>query len=193
MEYVNRRGDRYFVFQGRTKSGKPKYFASRKQKSDKAELIESLPESYELFENPADGLVHIRLRRTSPIIEAERELVERLVLERSNYSIVQSIIDRNFIVVYVPDTDPVEASERMAAIFGTTPAKVAEWTASQTRYSEELRFELVDADERLFVAERFCYRSSVDGWIPISGASALEPLVRKIAVHLGSDSFYDFF
>ncbi|HRX83259.1 MAG TPA: hypothetical protein P5307_29540 [Pirellulaceae bacterium] len=193
MEYVNRRGHRYFVFQGKTKSGKPKYFASRKQKSDKAELIESLPESYELFENPADGLVHIRLRRTSPIIEAERELVERLVLALSSYSIVQTIIDRNFIVVYVPDTDPMDAAARMVAIFGTTPAKIAEWTASQTRYSAELRFGLVDADERLFVAERFCYRSSVDDWIPISGTSSLEPLVRQIAVRLGSDSFYDFF
>lgn len=35
MEYVNRKGDRFHIFQGKTKAGKPKYFASKRQISEK--------------------------------------------------------------------------------------------------------------------------------------------------------------
>ncbi len=30
IEYVNRRGDKYYLLQGKTKTGKPKYYVSRK-------------------------------------------------------------------------------------------------------------------------------------------------------------------
>ena len=52
MEYTNRKGDRYFVFEGRTKTGKPKYFASRKETSDKGKRLDEVPESYEIAEAP---------------------------------------------------------------------------------------------------------------------------------------------
>jgi hypothetical protein len=43
MEYTNRKGHRYFVFEGKTKTGKPKYFASRRATSDKAVRLDKLP------------------------------------------------------------------------------------------------------------------------------------------------------
>ncbi|MFY8199573.1 MAG: hypothetical protein ACOVLE_02810 [Pirellula staleyi] len=44
MKYVNRRGDAYYVFQGVTKTGKPKYYVSRKAESAAGIQIDSLPE-----------------------------------------------------------------------------------------------------------------------------------------------------
>lgn len=63
LEYTNRRGTRYYVFQGETKTGKPKYFASRKPDSDKGVRIETLPDEFEIFEHPESTIVTIRKRK----------------------------------------------------------------------------------------------------------------------------------
>lgn len=49
MSFVNQNGDRFFAFQGTTKTGKPKYFASKKRSSDKGELVDELPDEFELM------------------------------------------------------------------------------------------------------------------------------------------------
>lgn len=191
MEYTNRRGDRYFVFQGRTKTGKPKYFVSKKERSEKGTRIESVPDGFEIFENPGNSTVSIRRRKHSRVIEAERKLVEQLAVERSAYSCVQTIIDGDCIVVYTPETDPEVAAAQLAALFDTPLARSVQWTAMNARYAAELRFRLIDEDTRHFSAERYCYRGAIDGWISISGPAPLESLARKFVVHLGRESFFD--
>ena len=41
FEYVNRCGDRYYLLQGKTKTGKPKYYASKKAEGVP---VEQMPE-----------------------------------------------------------------------------------------------------------------------------------------------------
>lgn len=189
--YVNRRGDRYYVFQGQTKTGKPKYYASKSETSKNGQRIAALPEGFEIFENPANARVTIRRRKTSQIVEAERELIEQLVIELSACSHTQTIIDGNRIVVYTTDSDLDSAAARLAKVFGCSLEKAAECIARTTNYDAELRFTLVDADERLYTAERFCYRSSIDDWIWLDGPAPLESLARRLVPHLGKDSFFD--
>ena len=43
------------------------------------------------------------------------------------------------------------------------------------------------------VAERFCFRGSVDDWIPIGGPAVLSAHVRQFVKHLGRESFYELF
>src|SRR5437899_2787853 len=52
IEYVNRRGERYYLLQGKTKTGKPKYYVSRKAEGVP---VEQMPEGYELHENRSGG------------------------------------------------------------------------------------------------------------------------------------------
>jgi len=54
-----------------------------------------------------------------------------------------------------------------------------------------LRFILIDEENRKFVAERYCFRGSIDDWIEIGGPDSLEKLVKRFVKHLGQDSFYD--
>ena len=50
----------------------------------------------------------------------------------------------------------------------------------------------MDPAERLFAAERWCFRGSIDDWIPMIGRAApLPDMVRTYVQHLGKDSFYD--
>jgi len=65
LEYTNRRGDRYYVLQGKTKTGMPKYYCSRKTQGTP---VERLPEDYEINEHPRDAVVTIRRVRASAIL-----------------------------------------------------------------------------------------------------------------------------
>ena len=78
IEYVNRKGDRYFLQAARTKTGKPRYYFGRKLQGTP---LERLPEGYEIYESPEAGQVFLRKIRTTKIRDSERELVNRGVRE----------------------------------------------------------------------------------------------------------------
>ena len=52
---------------------------------------------------------------------------------------------------------------------------------------------LQDETARLFLPERYCFRGSVDRWIPIGGPDKIEKLAAKFLPHLGRESFYELF
>ena len=46
---MNKGKKTYYLHQGKTKTGKPKYYFSTKIKGD---LVEEIPEGYEIYEHP---------------------------------------------------------------------------------------------------------------------------------------------
>src|SRR5271166_4726123 len=56
VTYVNRYRDTYYLHVGRTKAGKPRYWFARSAEGD---LVEAIPERYEVYENP-DARVFLR-------------------------------------------------------------------------------------------------------------------------------------
>ncbi|MEQ1906636.1 MAG: hypothetical protein ABL888_20795, partial [Pirellulaceae bacterium] len=188
MDYVNCRGTRYYVFEGKTKSGKPKYYASRKNQSDCGVLVDSLPGDFEVYEDLASHVVIVRRRKATKIVPAEAELVQKLANELSQYSTTKVQIDGNFIVVHTPDRDPEAVASTMAAIFGVSMSG-NDWTLGNTRYTAVLRFKLCDIENRKYSAQRFCFRGAIDDWVPISDNQSLETLARKYLPLLGDDLF----
>ena len=63
----------------------------------------------------------------------------------------------------------------------------------ESSYEKVMRFELLDADRRLFHVERWCYLSSRDGWLHLAGPASLSDLVEQFAEHLGEESFFELF
>lgn len=56
IEYINRKGQRYYLHVGKTKTGKPKYhFAMSAGDS----LAEAIPDGFEIYENP-NAQVYLR-------------------------------------------------------------------------------------------------------------------------------------
>lgn len=100
LEYENRRGDKYYVHEGRTKTGKPKFWCSKKAEGNP---VEQLPEGFELHENPRNAQVTVRKIQTSRILPIERELLTKWVRELSGteYSIVD--VEEDSLVVYAID------------------------------------------------------------------------------------------
>ena len=193
MEHTNRKGDRYFVFEGKTKTGKPKYFVSRKPTSDGGNQIESLPEAFELFEDPSSHVVTVRRRKPTRIKQFEADLVRDLAIRLSSHSAVQALIDGDYIVLYAPDEDSLQLAKDFESMFGSFTS-AAKSIVSRGRYTAVMRFKLVDEDQRLYQISRYCFRSSIDGWLSLPSRSApLETLARKYFPHLGEDSFYELF
>ena len=78
IEYVNRRGERYHLLQGKTKTGKPKYYVSRKPGGVP---VEHMPEGYEFYEEPDRGIVTVRKIRPTNVTTQEREMLMRWTAE----------------------------------------------------------------------------------------------------------------
>jgi hypothetical protein len=74
--YVNRMGDTYFAHRGLTKTGKPKYFASKKDEG----ALEKLPDGL-VFGESINGIVTIQRPKPLLVPQAEIDLVVRRVGE----------------------------------------------------------------------------------------------------------------
>lgn len=185
MEYINRRGQTYFAFQGTTKTGKPKYFASKKPSSPKAARVQELPSDFEFFENPANATVVIRRRKKTLLTVAEGNLLSRLALEHCQVA-CEVVTVGNALVVYAgPALCPDPALESMMP-------GVSRAIAASANLEPGFRFKLVDVQDRSFAVERYCYRGSIDGWWPLHGPPApLEALATEFLPHLGQESFFE--
>jgi hypothetical protein len=191
LQYVNRRGDRYYVLQGKTETGKPKYYCSKK---NDGVPVESLPDGFEIHEAPAKAIVSIRKIRPSRIMASERELVVRLARELAKASAVIVDVDGDSLVVYASDADPERATDIIRELVGSNAvpdSKVREWITLTAQYSAALRFTLTDEENRRYNAERWCFRGSVDNWTPLAYEMDFEPLLRRFLPEVGQESFYD--
>ena len=70
--YTNRKGKTYYLHQGKTKLGNPKYFFALR---DEGDLVEAIPPGYEVYENP-NGQVFLRRIQTQIITDEEVAVVE---------------------------------------------------------------------------------------------------------------------
>jgi hypothetical protein len=62
----------------------------------------------------------------------------------------------------------------------------------EIQYSPMLQFLLEDEQRRLFTAQRYCFRGSIDDWIDI-GYGSLTTLVKQYVKHLGKESYFELF
>ncbi len=188
MEYINRRGQTYYVFAGKTKTGKPRFFASKKPASDNASRIDTLPAEYEIFENPVDAVVVIRRRRPTKLTAADRNLLNRLALEHSEVA-CEIVIEGDSLIVYsspMPRSDP--ALEAMMPGLG----KFLVHGTHGARLEPGFKFTLANEKQRLFTIARYCCRSSMDGWLELHDRPAsLDVLASQFFPHLGEDSFFE--
>ena len=74
VEYKNRKGKTHYLHVGKTKTGKPKYYFSMKKDG---ELVDAMPEGYEIYEHPANAQVFLRKKLPQLITDLEKDIVER--------------------------------------------------------------------------------------------------------------------
>ncbi len=180
VTHINRAEDTYYLHEGTTKTGKPRYWFS---KSTDGDLVEKIPDGYEVYENP-DRQVFLRKIQPQVIFPLEVAMVEK-GLERyapGQHCIVD--VQKEDIVIYHAERVRLDTS-----FFG-----LRELPDRFLRYTKVMRFTLVDKEDRTFQAQRWCFRGSIDDWIDLwmgGGHGPLPDLVAKYCRHIGQESFFE--
>ena len=190
IEYINRRKQTYYLYEGKTKTGKPKYFFSRKKEGNS---VDTIPDGYEIYENP-NSQVFLRKIPVQVISLEEIETVKvgiKQYLKASDF--IVDVKGKN-IVVYLCDQNVDLSMKIMEAMtFPNTPdfLRDRDSFAFSLSYSPMMQFVLDDIESRSFTVERWCFRGFIDGWIPLDSSTNLENLVQTYGAHLGKESFYE--
>ncbi len=190
ITHVNAKGKNYYLHQGSTKTGKPKYYFAMKSEGA---LVQSIPEGFEIYENPN---AQVFLRRIPPkiITDEERQLVEDGMRKYASVKGYKIDVRGKAIVIYTADQDV----ETLAGLFKdlhpnpSANPQVMMTLRGVIQYSPMLQFILDDPEERLFTAQRYCFRGSIDDWIDIDHGK-LAILVRTYVKHLDKESYFELF
>ena len=190
ITYTNIKGKTYYLHQGTTKTGKPKYYFSMQSEGT---LAESIPAGFEIYENPN---AQVFLRKIPPklITDEERQVVEDGMRKYADVQDYKIDVKGNAIVVYTADQD----IETLAGLFQgiypdpTTNPQLLTLLQREIHYSPMLQFILEDAKRRTFTAQRYCFRGAIDDWIDI-GYGPLTTLVKQYVPYLGQESYFDLY
>src|SRR5437667_2461418 len=101
ITHTNAKGKTYYLHQGTTKTGKPKYHFSMQSEGT---LAASIPAGFEIYENPN---AQVFLRRIPPkiITDEERQVVEDGMRKYAEVQDCKIDVKGNAIVVYTADED----------------------------------------------------------------------------------------
>src|SRR5262245_1483924 len=138
VTYVNRKRDTYYLHAGKTKAGNPRYWFS---KSTEVELVDAIPEGYEVYENPDDQvfLRNIVPQRVAPFeVAVVKKGLERYAQGQNCLVDVQG----EHIVVY--------HAERSKLEFEGFRFGLRELPVYYGNCMKVMRFTLVDEDDRTF-------------------------------------------
>ena len=189
VTHTNRKGKTYYLHQGTTKTGKPKYFFALR---DKGELVEDVPSDYEIYETP-NAQVFLRRKRPSIITDEEIAIVEAGM--RQYCRVKDFIIDvkKNTIIIFTPDQDVDFLVDSLSFLPGARSDKAQAIRQIALSYSPMLQFVLMDKAKREFEVRRYCFLGSIDDWIDIGKTGSLSELVETYVQHLGEESYFELY
>ena len=142
LTHVNRKRDTYYLHAGTTRTGKPRYWFS---KSIEGELVGSIPEGYEVYENP-DAQVFLRKIVPQLVTPAEIGAVEDGLRRYARGQNCLVDVKGKHIVVYHAERVSLDL-ERFGFAAGELPP-------SYRSYLKVMRFILMDETERTFRVQR---------------------------------------
>ncbi len=197
VTYKNRRNKTYYLHEGKTKTGKPRYHFSLKSKG---ELVDEIPESYEIYEHPGTGGMFLRKKLPRLITDIEKRLIEKelkkaegrrrylLDIKGKVITIFQSNQDIETLKDLLSDVRPDFFNNR-----SDNASSIEDIINIAVDYSPIMKFTLKNEKKRAFIAERYCFLGSVDDWIISGEPDTLKNLVKKYIKYLDQDSFFDLF
>jgi hypothetical protein len=189
ITHTNAKGQTFALYQGTTKTGKPRYYFAMQSEGT---LAKAIPAGYEIYENPN---AQVFLRRIPPkiITDEECQIVNEGMRKYAEVKDYKVDVRGNALLIYTADQD----MDTLAALVCNPHASREENARRMTllrqgiHYSPMLVFQLVDASRRTFQTQRYCFLGAVDDWIEIGKPGKLATLVKKYVKHLGQDSYVE--
>jgi hypothetical protein len=188
IQHISRTGKTYFLTIVPGKTGKPKYCFSTRPGGTQAD---SLPEGFEIYEN-VNGQVFLRRKTPRLITDTELELVKAALKRHAEEWRYKVEVKKNALIIHEA-SDNTAVLERIALPW-LNKSDITRSVIQSANYTAVLKFILVDDGKRLFLAERFCFRGSVNDWINIgAGPRTLRAVIGKFIKHLGQESIFELF
>ena len=186
VSYTNCRDQIYFLHEGKTKTGKLRYWASQKAEGD---LLESIPEGYEIYERPG-GMVFVRKIQKTPILPHELQCVQEQLasLNAKEYDFFISIFGTNVRALSAGQQAIIERSRtRYQAEVQRNEIIVYEVSCQGKSI---MKFVLHNKETREYLAYRWYFRGS-EGWMSIGSRGQLQDLACEYCPALGTDEFFE--
>ena len=190
LQYTNRVGKTYYLTEGKTRSGKPQYYFTLKEKDNP---VDKIPKGYEIYEHPENAQVFMRKIRPRLITELEEQFVKNQVKALQRTRRYRVDCKDEYITIYESNLE----IEKTQGLFGLLSSMNADDSMDSYRnvldqnYTAMLRFLLEDKEKRLFSAERFCFRGLSDRWIYLDESENFRGLVKQYVDMLGTDKFFE--
>jgi len=191
VTYTNWKGVTYYLCRGITKTGKPRYYFAREPKG---EPVEQIPEGWKINES-VNGTVSLVKDRPVQIRPEELKAVEAAVRRHpKSYNYRVAVKDKR-IEIYErvgPDLDDfITEFSKVGLLVPGRAEWVRELLEDRARFAPVLRFILMDAEQRTFCTERWCYLGSIDDWIDVGPMGPVDRLARQWIPKLGTDALFE--
>ena len=192
ITHTNRKGQKYYLGKGVTKTGKPRYFFA---KEEKGEPVSEIPEGYEIAES-VNGVVSLAKVRPKLINAFEVAAVEGALKKNPKGTYYRVQVKDNMIVVCEQEggTDRGDALEGLFAKWGVSMGPGMKFLAELEKlanYAPVMRFILKDEEKRMFEGERMTYRGGMDRWRPVLRYGKIGELAEELIPKVGTDDFFD--
>ena len=193
VSYTNRKGVRYTLYRGQTRTGKPRYYFGRADRGQD-ELVTELPPGFTISES-VNGVVSLVKERPSLIQPEEVQAVEAAVQWHPEARRYRVAVKHGRIEIYEqigPDYDAL--LDELHTVGLSSPSLAERLQAEEehyARYTPVLRFILLDPTRRRFGAQRMCSRGSIDGWLELGHTGPVAQLARALIPTLGTEQFYE--
>lgn len=190
ITYTNRFGKIHFFRAATTAKGGIRHYIT---KSDNfPDLIDVMPNGFEIYEDPHDG--RVIFRKIVPCLVSQEQVayVKAAVETLSDLKDIYIQGEGDAIVVWHSQFNSISGNED-----NLTPEEAIEYFGENVnrwkKYYDNFIFVLIDADKGIFRAERRVFMSRAGGgYMPLKdGIGSLQVLTQKFCPHMGRESYFD--
>jgi hypothetical protein len=180
-------GDTYYLHEGRTKTGKIRYFAAKKPRQG---TLSTMPKGFE-FSESINGVVCVRRINESEtrIPDSDIALVQAEMDCHHHLSEHRIDIVKGEIVVFEPANPLAELREEMVRNFPMLAYRSLSSIERRVRYNPVMKFVPLQKESG-YSAHRMTYRGD-GGWSWPLASGPLCELVKKLLRYVGTDDFFE--
>jgi len=186
VTYRNRKGVAFYLHQGTTKTGNPRYFMARNV-GDGA--LSQVPSGFEICES-INGVVSVRRagKAVSSVPDEDVAIVARVLASRRHLDSYKVQAVSGAIVIFEPYPRPADLQgfAQMIGMESWSARAIAERIA-YARYDPVMKFE---RDGNHYSVFRMTYRGH-GGWSYPLSSGPLLALARKFLPAVGTEDFFD--
>jgi len=180
-------GDTYFLHEGRTKTGKPRYFAAKKPGEG---ALATIPEGFE-FSESINAVVSVRRadRSKAKIPDTDIALARAELARHSHLCEHRIDVVKDEIVVFEPEgTGGHWLEEELPWLLPSSIHRNASMKR-RTRYDPVMKFVPLQGRDGYSVC-RMTYRGD-GGWSWTLASGSLRELLGRFLRHVGTDGFFE--